>query len=110
MLLVPGTPTLLVNTVTGNIIFLSWSVPSGSEVKLYEVTWQRDISGECSDENEGSTTINGGSNSYNITELEEDSNYTITVTATNEVGSAMNDPVTVTTIESGKTVTDLTTI
>ena len=38
----------------------------------------------------GSTIITGGSSSYTITGLEEDSNYTITVTATNAAGSAVS--------------------
>ena len=70
------------------------------------VMWQRDTSGECPDEDIGSTTITDGSTSYNITGLEEDSSYTITVTASNAAGSAMDDPVNVTTMESGKTLTN----
>ena len=56
--------------------------------------WERDTSGECPNEDEGSATITDGSTSYTITGLEEDSNYTITVTATNAAGSAVSDPVT----------------
>ena len=55
--------------------------------------WERDTSGECPDEDEGSATITDGSTSYTITGLEEDSSYTITVTATNAAGSAVSDPV-----------------
>ena len=56
--------------------------------------WERDTSGEYPDEDEGSATITDGSTSYTITGLEEDSSYTITVTATNAAGSAVSDPVT----------------
>ena len=38
---------------------------------------------------EGSTTITDGSTSYDIMGLEEDSSYTITVTATNVAGSGV---------------------
>ena len=55
--------------------------------------WQRDTLGECSDEDIGSTTITDGCFSYTISGLEEDSSYTITVTASNEAGSAVSDPV-----------------
>ena len=50
---------------------------------------------------ENSTIITGGSTSYTITRLEEDSNYTITVTATNAAGSAVSVPVTRMTREAG---------
>ena len=65
--------------------------------------WQRDTSGECSDEDEGSTTITDGSTSYDIMGLEEDSSYTITVTATDVAGSsAVSDAVTAMTMEAGE--------
>ena len=50
----------------------------------------------------GNTTITDDSTCYNITNLEEDSSYTITVTASNAVGSAVSDPVNGTTLEAGK--------
>ena len=81
------------SATTATTISLSWSVPSGSVVDSYEVVWERDTSGECPDEDEGSATITDGSTSYTITRLEEDSSYTITVTATNAAGSAVSDPV-----------------
>ena len=64
--------------------------------------WQRDTSGECSDEDEGSTTITDGSTSYDIMGLEEDSSYSITVTAANSAGSAVSDAVTAMTVEAGE--------
>ena len=65
--------------------------------------WQRDTSGECSDEDEGSATITDVSTSYDIMGLEADSNYSITVTATNVAGSsAVSDAVTAVTVEAGE--------
>ena len=75
-------------STTATTISLSWSVPSGSVVDSYEVAWQRDTSGDCPDVDEGSMSITDGSNSYTISELEEYSDYTITVTATNAAGSS----------------------
>ena len=100
----PDQPSVTVNSTT---ISLSWSVPSGSVVDSYEVVWERDTSGECPDEDEGSVTITDGSTSYTITGLEEDSSYTITVTATNVAGSAVSDPVTGMTWEAGEGLTDM---
>ena len=68
----------------------------------YEVMWRRGTSGECSDEDEGSTTIAGSSTSFVIMGLEEDSSYTITVTATNSAGSAVSVSVTAMTLEAGR--------
>ena len=106
-LTVPDMPTAMVNSTSATTISLSWSVPSGSEVDSYEVMWERDTSGECPDEDEGSVTITDGSTSYTITELEEDSNYTITVTATNAAGSAVSDPVTGMTGKAGEGLTGM---
>ena len=62
--------------------------------------WQRDTSGECSDKDEGNATITNGSASYDIIGLEEDSSYTIIVTATSS--TAIIVAVTVMTLEAGE--------
>ena len=66
------------------------------------VTWQRDTLRECPGVNKGSATITGDSTSYTISGLQEDSNYTITVIASNVAGSAVSDPVTAMTGEAGE--------
>ena len=63
--------------------------------------WQRDTSGECPDEDEDSTTITDGSTSYDIMGLEEDSSYSITVTASNAAGSSAVT-ITAMTLEAGE--------
>ena len=100
-MIAPGLPNVMLNSTTATTISLSWSVPSGS-VDSYEVTWERDTSGECPDEDEGNTTITDGSTGYTITGLEEDSSFTISVTAINVAGSAVSDPVTGRTTEAGE--------
>ena len=94
-------PTVTANSTTPTTISLSWT-SAGSEVDSYEVTWERDTSGECPDVDEGKSNITGGSTNYTITRLEEDSNYTITVTATNAAGSAVSDSVTGMSMEAGE--------
>ena len=91
----------MVGSSTDTTSYVSWSIPSGSVVESYVVMWQRDTSGECPDKDIGSTTITNGSLSYTITGLEEDSSYTITVTTSNIAGSAVSDPVTGITGETG---------
>ena len=82
-------------------IYITWT-GAGSVVDSYEVIWERDTSGECPAVDEDSATITDGSTSYTISGLVEDSNYTITVTATNAAGSAVSVPVTAMTGEAGE--------
>ena len=94
------TPILSVKSTSATVISFFWT-SAGSVVDSYEVMWQRDTSGNCPDENEGNTTLTDGSTSYNIAGLEEDSNYIVTVIATNEVWNSINNNITVTTREDG---------
>ena len=64
--------------------------------------WQRDTSGECPDEDEDSISLTDGSTSYDIMGLEEDSSYSITVTASNAAGNAVSNTVTAITLEAGE--------
>ena len=94
-------PVLSVSSTTVTSISLSWT--STGSVVDYEVMWQRDTSGECPDMGGGSTTITDSSTSYDIMGLEEDSNYTITVTATDTAdSSAVSDAVSAITMDAGE--------
>ena len=67
------------------------------------VMWQRDTTGECPDEDEDSAIIID--TSYDITGLEEDSSYSITVRAVNDAGSSEfedSNTVTAMTLEAGE--------
>ena len=66
--------------------------------------WQSDDIGGCSGVSDmDSITITDGSTSYDITELEEDSTYSITVTASNSAGSsAVSNTLTAMTMEAGE--------
>ena len=93
-------PVLSAGTTTATSISLSWT-SGGSEGVSYEVIWQRDTSLECHDEDEGRVTIS--STSYDITGQEEDSRYSITVTASNvECSSEVSNTVTLMTEEAGE--------
>ena len=92
---------MTVESATATSLSLSWNVPSSSLVDSYEVVWERDTSGECPDEHEGSATITGGSTSHTIMGLEENSTYHITVTASNINGSSVSDSVAGVTEEAG---------
>ena len=98
----PSQPTeVMVNSTTPTTISLSWTAANGT-VDSYEVIWERDTSGECPDVDEANATISESYTSYTISELEEDSNYTVNVTATNTAGSAVSVPVTAVTGEGGE--------
>ena len=85
-------------STTATSITLSGGVPSDSVADSYEVMWERDTSIGCSDEDEGSATSIG-----EITGLQEDSSYTITVTASNSAGSSeVSNTVTEMTLETGE--------
>ena len=64
--------------------------------------WQRDTSGECPDEDGDSISLTDGSTSYDIMGLEEDSSYSITVTASNAAGSTVSNTVIAMTLEAGE--------
>ena len=100
---VPNRTIINVISTTATSISLSWSLTSaGLVVDSYEVMWETDDIGGCSGGSDmDSTTITGGSTSYDIMGLEEDSSYTITVTASNSAGSS-EDTVTVMTLEAGE--------
>ena len=97
-------PILSVQSTTANNITLSWT-SAGSVVDSYEVMWRRDTSGDCPDEDDGSTILTDGSTSYAMTGLEESSNYTITVIAMNANYVATGINVTAHTEELGIIIT-----
>ena len=90
-------------TTTATTITISWT-SAGSEGISYEVMWETDDVGGCSGGSDmDSTTITDGSTSYDITGLEEDSTYSITVTASNSAGSSEgSNTVTAMTMEAGE--------
>ena len=102
-LLLVEAPVLTAGTTTATTITISWT-SAGSEDVSYEVMWQTNDVGGCSGGSDmDSTTITDGSTSYDITELEEDSTYSITVTASNSAGSsAVSNTVTPMTMEAGE--------
>ena len=94
-------PVVTVISTTSTNIELTWTIP-GPEVDRYDVSWDRDTSGVCPNTDSNSASVSGGSASYTITGVQEDSNYIITVTATNTAGSAVSVPVTAMTGEAGE--------
>ena len=97
-------PVLSADASTATSISISWT-SAGSEIVSYEVMWRTDDIGRCTSGSSDmdSTTITDGSTSYDIMGLEEDSSYTITVTASNSAGSSeVSNIVTEMTLEAGE--------
>ena len=63
--------------------------------------WERDITIGCSDEDEGSITINDDSMNYVITDLFGISDYIITVIASNPINTETSNEICSTTTEAG---------
>ena len=74
--------------VTATSLPVFWT-SAGSVVDSYEVEW---TSGDCPDVDGGSATVTGGTTSYTIEGLEEYITYSITVNASNAVGSVVSAP------------------
>ena len=92
-------------SVTSTTVPLSWT-SAGSVVISYKVEWLYD--GECSGVRGGRATVDGVTTRYTIEGLEEYSTYSITVTATNDVSSAVSEVATVKTIEAGEVIFQVT--
>lgn len=98
----PDAPDISQSTPGAAHILLSWSIPTGPKINSYTVMWERDTTGECSNEDEGNATLSDDITSYILTRLEEDSSYTITVMGLNAFGGAISDPRIISTLEAGK--------
>ena len=92
-------------SVTSTTIPLTWT-SAGSVVNRYEVVWR--YTGGCFGIRVGRTTVTGTMTSYTIEGLEEYITYSITVTATNDVGSAFSEMATVRTREAGEVISQMT--
>ena len=91
---VPGQPRINVTSISSTSISFSWSVPSGSVVTSYEVMWRALSSGD--DDGGSGTSGSITSTSYTIQELESNTVYNVTVTATNAAGSTDSQPIIIT--------------
>ena len=94
-------PVVMADSTTVTSISLSWTT-GGSEGVSYTVVWQRDASGDCSDELQGNDTITDGSTNYDIVNLEEDSSYSIEVTASNAIGNETSETIPEMTLTAGE--------
>ena len=93
---VPDPPVITVVSTTATSITISGGVLSDSVADSYEVMWVRDVTVGCPNEDEGMTTSVG-----EIMNLQEDSTYSITVTAFNSAGTSETSVIAMT-MEAGE--------
>ena len=91
-------------SVTSTTIPLTWT-SAGSVVNSYEVEWTYD--GECSGVRGDRAAVAGDMTNYTIEDLEEYITYSITVTATNDVSSAVSEVATGMTSEAGEVISQV---
>ena len=86
-------------STTSNAISLTWSEAGSVSLSGFEIeiSWQRRFYDLCQYEDANSAIINGLMSNVTIYELEEYSNYSITVT----IGSLINNSTIAVTKESG---------
>ena len=92
--------------MTPKTIPLTWT-SAGSVVNSYKVVWTYYF-GQCSHVRGGRATVDGDMTSYTIEGLEEYITYSITVTATNDVGNAVSEVAIVRTSEAGEVISQVT--
>ena len=98
MYTVADPPMITVDSTTATSVTISGGVPSDSVADGYKVMWQRDTTVGCPDVDEGMTTNVG-----EIMNLQEDSSYSITMTAFNSAGSSeVSNTVSAMTMETGE--------
>ena len=101
----PSTPAITNKIANVDWISIEWSQPPGDFIESY-IIFYRYVFKACEDlvQNNSNLTIQGIDNathSYNLTELEEYSDYTITLTAINQAGSSNPAVVIIATLETG---------
>ncbi len=84
----PDVPSdLTVTMVTATSITIAWTQSSDIFIDRYEVSYMYTIRRCSASSGQGMNTLSGSARSYNLMSLNEDSTYTITVTAINDEGS-----------------------
>ena len=93
-------PSIIMATPRATSVLLTWSQSSRDVVDSYTISYMRRAG--CPDAPSGSrTSINGSARNYDLTGLEEDITYDITITAIN-TANQMSTTTSVTTLTAGE--------
>ena len=74
------------DTVNSSSISIQWSVAEGTVVSGYTILYTNTNNTECFNDSDTVSISEGSSNSYEIEDLEEDTEYRITLTLSHENG------------------------
>ena len=83
----PSSTTIMSVTSQSTSITLTWSQSPGDVVDSYQISYSFTIRG-CGARGGHVSTVNGSSREYTLTGLEENSDFTINITAMNGAGSS----------------------
>ena len=83
----PNSPVMLSTSPQSTSITLTWSQSPGDVVDSYQISYSFTIRG-CGMGGGHVSTVNGSSREYTLTGLEENSDFTINITAMNGAGSS----------------------
>ena len=103
----PSAPNItMVNTQSSTSITLNWTQPEGQVADSYEVSFS--YQGPCSGFNHtNTTTVNGTTRQYTLTELQEFSNYTVTVVAVNDTERSEESSESIITMADGTCISSM---
>ena len=100
LIVVPSTPIVDHISSTSTSIIIVWSKEKGDFVKGFNVTAA--YAGPCIDVYSETQIIDSSSTQYNLTDLQEYSNYTLAISAFNDNGSSLPQIIHTTTKPSGE--------
>ena len=93
--------TIVQNATSSTSLVVSWRMERGNSVEGYNISFSS-TAGQCVSDSDNVTGIGGNDTSYNITGLEEGTEYAITVTALLVGGVTDEASVTATTPATGE--------
>ena len=97
----PSPPNITFLSVSQTSINISWTQPPARDVVLrYRIEYQ--YQGACVEGVDGSMAFDAPATEYTLDSLQEHSNYTITLSAENNLGNGASAPATFATFSSGK--------
>ena len=99
----PPSSPIVATSPQSTSITLTWSQSPGDVMDSYQISYSFTIRG-CGVEVGGDnvSTVNGSSREYTLTRLEENSDFTISITAMNGAGSSPPANTTARTLTNGK--------
>ena len=97
----PGIISLVVDSIASTSLNISWSLADGAAVTGYSISYSNTDT-QCFTDSDTVSGITAGETGHTLTDLEEATEYTITVTALLTGGGSGEDSITATTRAAGE--------